>query len=107
MLWPPEGRAPEAVVHFLGGAFVGAAPQLAYRPLLEALASRNVLIVTTPFSTSFDNLRTADEIQYKFDRCMSTLQVGGRCGGGFFVWVAWGCVSGVFCAVGCPVVFTA
>ena len=35
VLYPPEGRAPEAVVHFLGGAFVGAAPQLAYRTLLE------------------------------------------------------------------------
>lgn len=31
VLRPPGGRAPEAVVHFLGGAFVGAAPQLSYR----------------------------------------------------------------------------
>jgi hypothetical protein len=73
VLYPPEGRAPEAAVHFLGGAFVGAAPQLAYRPFLEALASRGVLIVATPFSTSFDHLRVADEVQYKFDRALAAL----------------------------------
>lgn len=74
VLFPPEGRPAEAVVHFLGGAFVGAAPQLAYRKLLEALASRNVAVVATPYSTSFDNLRAADEVQYKFSRCMTALQ---------------------------------
>lgn len=38
------GVATEAVVHFLGGAFVGAAPQLAYRLFLESLASRGVMV---------------------------------------------------------------
>ncbi|KIZ06343.1 hypothetical protein MNEG_1607 [Monoraphidium neglectum] len=79
VLYPPEGRRPEAVVHFIGGAFVGAAPQLTYRSLLEALASRGVLVITTPFSTGFDHLRAADEIQYKFDRVASVLaaDIGG------------------------------
>ena len=44
MLYPPEGAEPKALVHFLGGAFLGAAPQLAYRPLLEALAARGALV---------------------------------------------------------------
>lgn len=44
MLYPPNNRAPEAVVHFLGGAFVGAAPQLSYRLFLEALSNRNALV---------------------------------------------------------------
>lgn len=70
------GVTSEAVVHFLGGAFVGAAPQLSYRSLLEALSSRGVTIITTPFATSFDQLRTADEVQYKFDRCCRALEVG-------------------------------
>lgn len=35
---------PKAIVHFIGGAFVGAAPQLSYRALLEALAARGVLV---------------------------------------------------------------
>ncbi|GBF91540.1 hypothetical protein Rsub_04280 [Raphidocelis subcapitata] len=73
VLFPPGGAAPEAVVHFLGGAFVGAAPQLAYRGLLEALAGRGVAVVATPYSTSFDHLRASDEIQYKFERTMAAL----------------------------------
>uniref|UniRef100_A0A383W0Y9 Uncharacterized protein n=1 Tax=Tetradesmus obliquus TaxID=3088 RepID=A0A383W0Y9_TETOB len=73
VLRPPAGTAPEAVAHFLGGAFVGAAPQLSYRQFLEGLAARGVLVITTPFGTSFDQLRTADEVQYKFDRCCKAL----------------------------------
>lgn len=52
VLYPPapegaaEGAAaePRCLVQFLGGSFVGAAPQLAYRPLLEALAARGALV---------------------------------------------------------------
>lgn len=67
------------MVHFLGGAFVGAAPQLSYRSLIEALASRGVVVITTPFATSFDQLRVADEVQYKFDRCYKALEVSLVC----------------------------
>jgi hypothetical protein len=35
-------------VHFLGGAFVGAAPQLAYRLFLESLATRGVMVRIFP-----------------------------------------------------------
>lgn len=31
-------------------------------------------VITTPFGTSFDHLRIADEVQYKFDRCAQALQ---------------------------------
>lgn len=62
VLWPPEGSLPRALVHFTGGAFVGAAPQLTYRPLLEALADRGALVVATPYATSFDHLKAADEV---------------------------------------------
>jgi hypothetical protein len=44
VLYPPEGATPRCLVHFIGGSFVGAAPQLAYRPLLEALAARGALV---------------------------------------------------------------
>lgn len=40
----PKQAAPEAVVLFVGGAFVGAAPQVAYKVYLEALAARNMLV---------------------------------------------------------------
>jgi hypothetical protein len=49
VLYPPDAYgAPRAAVHFIGGGFVGAAPQLAYRPLLEALAARGALASTPP-----------------------------------------------------------
>jgi hypothetical protein len=40
VLSPPNGVKPVAVVHFIGGAFVGASPQLTYRLFLEALTAR-------------------------------------------------------------------
>jgi hypothetical protein len=34
-----------------------------------------VQVITTPVGTSFDQLRAADEVQYKFDRCCKALEV--------------------------------
>eukprot|EP01025_Chloroclados_australasicus_P003557 TRINITY_DN1084_c0_g1_i8.p1 TRINITY_DN1084_c0_g1~~TRINITY_DN1084_c0_g1_i8.p1 ORF type:complete len:452 (-),score=42.17 TRINITY_DN1084_c0_g1_i8:334-1689(-) len=74
VLRPPASVGkPEAVVHLLGGAFVGAAPQITYRLLSKSLAARNVMVITTPYATGFDHLRCVDEIQYKFTRCMGVL----------------------------------
>lgn len=72
-LFPPNNRAPDAVVHFLGTSFVGAAPQISYRLFLEAMSNRNILVITTPYNTSFDHLRIADESQFKFDRALRAL----------------------------------
>ena len=44
VLRPPLGQPIQAVVHFVGAPFVGAAPQLCYRLFLEALALRNVMV---------------------------------------------------------------
>jgi hypothetical protein len=44
VLQPPGDAVPKCLVHFIGGSFVGAAPQLTYRPLLEALAARGALV---------------------------------------------------------------
>ena len=74
VLPPPNGRAAVGVVHFIGGAFVGASPQLTYRLLLESLSARGDLtIVATPYAIGFDHLRLADEIQFVFDRCVRSL----------------------------------
>lgn len=143
VLYPPEGQPPRCLIEFIGGSFVGAAPQLAYRPLLEALAARGALVsalsraapapaaaatlaavagsaacrsspvttsrptslqvvtvhlhrppalsatpctsthrspsaplpqvVTVPYGTGFDHLRVADEVHFKFERCLKAL----------------------------------
>ena len=49
------------------------APQIAYRYLLERLARENYLIVTTPFSLSFNHLQTCDDVIEKFERVAPTL----------------------------------
>uniref|UniRef100_A0A061S4V8 Uncharacterized protein n=1 Tax=Tetraselmis sp. GSL018 TaxID=582737 RepID=A0A061S4V8_9CHLO len=68
VLRPPVSRGkPQAIVHFIGGAFVGSAPQFFYRLFLETLALRNVMVIATPYQTNFDHLRIADETQFRFD----------------------------------------
>lgn len=56
LLRPPNGEAPKALVHFLGGAFVGAAPHLTYNYLLSGLAEMGFLVVATPYPLGFDYL---------------------------------------------------
>lgn len=73
VLFPPPGVRPEVVCHFIGGAFVGAAPQLAYKAFLEALAARGAVVVATPFSTGFDQMRIADQVHYAFGQAVAAL----------------------------------
>lgn len=74
VLRPPHRATPKAIVHFVGGAFVGAAPQLTYRLLLELLASKGLMIIATPFPTGFNHLAISDQTHFMFDRCMSQLR---------------------------------
>jgi hypothetical protein len=55
------------VIHFLGGGFVGAAPQLTYRYFLDTIAQRGYLIVATPYRTQFDHVESCNEIVGRFD----------------------------------------
>ena len=36
--------------------------------------ARGFLIIATPFASGFDHLRIADEVQFKFDRCIRVLR---------------------------------
>ncbi|XP_022739617.1 uncharacterized protein LOC111291820 isoform X4 [Durio zibethinus] len=70
----PKGSKPKSVVHFVGGIFVGAAPQLTYRLFLERLSEKGALVIATPYASGFDYFFIADEVQFKFDRCLRFLQ---------------------------------
>jgi hypothetical protein len=70
----PSKQNPVAIVHFIGGVFVGATPQLTYRLFLERLCERGFIVIATPFASGFDHLRIADETQFKFDRCIRSLR---------------------------------
>jgi Protein of unknown function (DUF1350) len=49
----------KAVIHFLGGAFVGAAPHLTYSYLLNGLAEVGFVVVATPYPLGFDYLEVS------------------------------------------------
>ncbi|KAM1086338.1 hypothetical protein ACFX2B_011861 [Malus domestica] len=70
----PRNSEPKAVVHFIGGVFVGAAPQLTYRLFLERLSEKGILVIATPYASGFDHFFIADETQFKFDRCYRFLK---------------------------------
>ncbi|RXH71725.1 hypothetical protein DVH24_025226 [Malus domestica] len=70
----PRNSEPKAVVHFIGGIFVGAAPQLTYRLFLERLSEKGILVIATPYASGFDHFFIADETQIKFDRCYRFLK---------------------------------
>ncbi|XP_057773931.1 uncharacterized protein LOC130993172 [Salvia miltiorrhiza] len=63
-----------SIVHFIGGIFVGAAPQLTYRLFLERLADKGTLVIATPYASGFDHFLIADEAQFKFERCLRSLR---------------------------------
>jgi acetyl esterase/lipase len=70
LLRPPDHATnpPKAVLHFLGGAFVGAAPHLTYRYLLTGLAEKGFLVVATPYNLSFDYVLTCDMVLERFEK---------------------------------------
>lgn len=68
VLRPPSLEAPRAVLHFLGGALVGASPHITYRYMLERLAEKGFLVIATPFQLSFDHLQSCDEVITCFEK---------------------------------------
>lgn len=68
---PPQ---PTAIIHFLGGAFVAAAPNITYKLLLEAVGKRGYVIVATPFINTFDHRAIAQEVLVTFDQALHYLE---------------------------------
>ncbi|KAL0917536.1 hypothetical protein M5K25_012603 [Dendrobium thyrsiflorum] len=74
---PPSGRRPVAIVKFLGGAFIGAAPELTYSFLMELLANEGFLIVSVPYGVTFDHTTVAREVYERFHSCLDRLVSSG------------------------------
>ncbi|GKY94230.1 hypothetical protein MPSEU_000388800 [Mayamaea pseudoterrestris] len=68
-----EAGPPRALIHFLGGAIVGASPHITYRYMLERLAEKGFLVIATPYDLSFDHLSTCDAVISRFERIASLL----------------------------------
>jgi len=72
--WVLIPRHPIGIVHFLGGAFVAAAPQLTYRWLLEQVAAQGYVVVATPFVNTLDHALIAKSVLQSFELTLETLQ---------------------------------
>jgi Protein of unknown function (DUF1350) len=72
--WVYIPRQPRAIVHFLGGAFVAAAPHITYRLLLEDLAQQGYAIIATPFINTFDHRSIASDVYNSFEDTLELLQ---------------------------------
>jgi Protein of unknown function (DUF1350) len=72
--WVLIPARPIGLIHFLGGAFVAAAPQTTYTRLLEFLSQQGYAIIATPFINTLDHRAIAIEVLNKFDFTLERLQ---------------------------------
>jgi len=73
--WVHIPSRPKGIVHFLGGAFVAAAPQVTYRWLLEQLSLKGYAIVATPFVNTLDHAAIARQVLDRFEWCIEQLRL--------------------------------
>jgi hypothetical protein len=72
--WALIPRYPKGIVHFLGGAFVAAAPHLTYRWLLEQLAEQGYAAIATPFVNTLDHQAIAETVLQSFESALDSLR---------------------------------
>lgn len=72
--WVLVPKRPVGIVHFLGGAFVAAIPQVTYRLFLEALHQQHYAVVATPFVNTLDHFAIADTVLLNFERALERLR---------------------------------
>ncbi|KAM7493677.1 hypothetical protein LguiB_028286 [Lonicera macranthoides] len=70
---PPNGKKPRAIIKFLGGAFVGAVPEVTYSYLLGLLANEGYLIISVPYNVTFDHSEAARQIYERFHACLDEI----------------------------------
>jgi len=72
VLLPPN---PQGIIHFLGGALVGALPQWSYRGLLERLAAHGYIIITQAVIPDLDHRGLAAKAYAQFNEVVQGLQL--------------------------------
>ncbi|KAL3682966.1 hypothetical protein R1sor_000988 [Riccia sorocarpa] len=73
----PKYREPKGIIKFLGGAFIGASPDVTYGYFIELLAKEGYLIVATPYNVTFDHEQSALRIHEKFNNTLRTVRSSG------------------------------
>ncbi|GJQ96841.1 alpha/beta hydrolase fold protein [Tanacetum coccineum] len=70
---PPKGKKPKAIIKFLGGAFIGAVPEVTYGYSLGLLANKGYLIISVPYNVTFDHSQAAREVFERFHSCLNSV----------------------------------
>ena len=65
---------PLGIIHFLGGAFIGTAPNITYRWLLEELGKQGYVIIATSFLNTLDHKAIAVNVQNRLENVLARLQ---------------------------------
>jgi Protein of unknown function (DUF1350) len=76
--WVLIPARPIGLIHFLGGAFVAAAPQTTYPRLLEYLSKQGYAIIATPFINTLDHRAIAIDVLNKFEATLERLHSQSR-----------------------------
>uniref|UniRef100_A0A2N9ETZ6 DUF1350 domain-containing protein n=1 Tax=Fagus sylvatica TaxID=28930 RepID=A0A2N9ETZ6_FAGSY len=74
---PPNAKKPRAIIKFLGGAFIGAVPELTYSYLIEQLAKEGFLIISVPYNVTFDHAHAAKQVYERFHACLDSILTSG------------------------------
>ncbi|NET39349.1 MAG: DUF1350 domain-containing protein [Cyanothece sp. SIO1E1] len=72
--WVLVPERPTAIIHFLGGFVVAAAPHLAYGWLLENLYRQGYVVMATPFVNVFDHEAIAHQVLDNFEHGLEYLR---------------------------------
>ncbi|KAH9305686.1 hypothetical protein KI387_010090 [Taxus chinensis] len=73
----PIRKKARGIIKFLGGAFIGAVPELSYSLLMDLLAKEGFLVIAVPYNVTFDHAQAAKEVYNKFNSCMDILLASG------------------------------
>jgi len=104
-VYPPPTPSPKPVLQFLGGAFIGATPDVFYSHFFELLTSAGFLVVAAPYNVTFDHTACVEEVRESLPLPWSTLRrhrcTGGQPGAQGEIWgcpcLGWDTATGHYC----------
>ncbi|PPD68860.1 hypothetical protein GOBAR_DD34259 [Gossypium barbadense] len=70
---PSRNKKPRAIIKFLGGAFLGAVPEVTYSYLIELLAKEGFLIISVPYNVTFDHEQATKQVYERFNACLENI----------------------------------
>eukprot|EP00878_Enallax_costatus_P040893 GHUV01047301.1.p1 GENE.GHUV01047301.1~~GHUV01047301.1.p1 ORF type:complete len:166 (+),score=30.66 GHUV01047301.1:136-633(+) len=74
----PRAARVKGIIHFLGGAFAGAAPQILYNSFVEQLADAGYTTIATPYAVTFRHDQCAKQVRQMFLDSVAELKSKGR-----------------------------